>query len=245
MLIKYLLALLVLLPGQVLAADTWLCEDATGRRYQVSQNVPSDSCKKLDDDQLTLDPASIDLPQRANPKWGIEAFCRGRKASTCVASDNALELGSLNGVWFRLSEDSATVAGAKDRSPSSWTDDVHWSVGCSRDKMSSQRSCMIKKGDLYVFVYQGGRLSVSVGYEHFPGSQTSLKIGARRFDTRDKDGDFSNSAQLVNLMSDGAPVVTRYMKWPYQHYVDDEFVAYGLTTSVAVAKWLIKNGDYR
>lgn len=104
---------------------------------------------------------------------------------------------------------------------------------------------MIKKSDLYVFVYQNGRLSVSVGYEHFPGSQTSIKIGARRFDTRDKDGDFSNSAQLVSLMGDGAPVVTRYMKWPYQHYVDDEFVAYGLSTSVAVAKWLIKNGVYR
>ena len=104
---------------------------------------------------------------------------------------------------------------------------------------------MVKKGDLYVFVDQNGKLSLSVGYEHFPGSQTSIKIGAKRFVTRDRNGNFSSAAQLVNMMGDGTAVVTRYMKWPYRHYVDDEFVTYGLNTSVTVAKWLIKNGDIR
>jgi len=247
MLVKSIIALLVLLPTHAFAFDTWLCEDSTGRRYQVSQNVPSDSCKKLEDHQMTWDPASIELPKRSNPKWGIEAFCAARKTVACETSDNALELGALDGTWFRLSEDSASVAGAKDRGPDSWTDNAHWRVNCSRDKMSSRRSCMINKdkGDLYVFVSQGGGVSVSVGYEHFPGSQTSIKIGAKRFDTRDRDGDFGNSAQLVRLMRDGTSVVTRYMKWPYQHYLDDDFVVYGLGTSVTVANWLIKNGDIR
>lgn len=236
-------AVAAFVPGTTFAAETWLCEDATGHRYQVSQNVPSDSCKQLDSDEITLDPASIELPKRSNPKWGVEAFCKVQKTGTCEASKDALERGALNGAWFRLFADSAVVAGSKDHMPDSFFDPANWSVSCSRDKMSSVRTCLIKKGDLYIFVKQGGKVLVSVGDEHFPHSQTSIKIGSKRYDTIERDGFFGNGAQLVNLMHNGTPIVTRYMKWPYRTWVDDEFNAYGVNTAVQVARWIIAKGE--
>lgn len=243
---KYLtlVAAVCLYSGAASAADIWLCEDGTGHRYQSSQNVPSDSCKKLESDEATLEPASIKLPERSNPKWGVEAFCKSQKAGTCEVSKNALELGELNGAWFRLIADSAVVAGGANGHMSEYgLDPVNWRVNCSRDKMSSIRSCVIHKGDLYIFVKPGGKILVSVGYDHFPSSQSSIKIGAKRFDTSERDGNFAHGAQLINLMHNDVPIVTRYMKWPYRTWVDDEFRAYGIGTAVQVAKWIIAKGE--
>jgi hypothetical protein len=79
--------------------------------------------------------------------------------------------------------------------------------------------------------------------EHFPGSQSSIRIGSRRFDTRQRDGYFPSAPQLVQPMKNGTPVVTRYMKWPYREWIDKEFVSYGFDTAIHAARWILKNGD--
>lgn len=232
---------LVLLGPSSAVADTWLCESANGHRYQVSQSVPTDSCRKLLYEELGADPASLPMPPRSNPRWGIERFCKAQKLGTCVPSEDAVERGSLGGVRLRLMQDGADVEGAAADSPEAGTG--NWTVSCRRDKMTSARSCLVYKDDLYVGVYGNGRLTFSVGDEHFPGSQSSIRIGARRFDTSQRDGYFPNAAQLVQLMKNGTPVVTRYMKWPYREWNDKEFVSYGFDTAIQTARWILKNGD--
>lgn len=239
---------LALLAGEAHAAETWLCEDENGHRYQVSQNVPSDSCRELSADELTLDPASFDLPKkvrRANSAWVADKFCSAQKSNACRVTDSAEQHGELNGVWFVLFSDSAAVASSAGTKAEHWLKADHWDISCSRDKMTSARSCYVTKGDLYIFVKSDGRLLVSVGDEHFPNSQTSLKVGSKRFDTTQRDGFFANGKQIVAAMRNGTPVVTRYMKWPYRSWVDAEFDAYGVETAVQVARWLIKKGDFK
>jgi hypothetical protein len=229
---------LLLVPG-IAMAETWQCEDATGHRYRAGQNVASDVCRKLDESELAQDPASIKLPPRSNPKWGIERFCNTQKA--CEPQGYPLEHGTLDGVAISLRKDGGLVEGAAPDGEHAGSGT--WDISCRRDKMTSARSCTIYREDLWVGVYGNGRMTFSVGDEHFPGSQTSIKIGSRRFDTGQRDGYFGNAPQLVQLMKNGTPVVTRYMKWPYREWIDQEFVAHGLGTAVQVARWLVKNGE--
>ena len=238
---KYLLfTTAFLLSGTVSAQSRWICEDATGHRYQSSQNVPSDSCMSI---ESGVDPETVELPKRANPQWGVEDFCKAEKRGTCEASNDGLQRGALNGEWFQIFADSGVVAGAQGAMPDRWSHGANWDISCSRDKMTSVRSCLINKGDLYFFVKPGGKVSVSVGVDHFPSSQTSIKIGARRFNTMQRDGNFANGSQLIGQMRNGTPVVTRYMKWPYRTWVDDEFTAYGVSTAMHVARWIIAKGE--
>jgi hypothetical protein len=141
-----------------------------------------------------------------------------------------------------LFEDSASVDAVKGRQPGSTELRDRWNIACRRDKMSQTKSCSVDRGDLYIFVYQSRPIKVSIGDEHFPSSTTSIRVGAKRFDTYDRDGDFPQSAAILASMKDGVQVVTRYMKWPYREWIDDEFTAYGAQAAVRVAQWLLKNG---
>jgi hypothetical protein len=237
----FLFVIACLLTKTVTAQDAWICEDVTGHRYQSSQSVLSDSCKRVEQGD---EPATEKALERENRAWGVEPFCRAQKSGQCEPSKDGMERGALNGEWFRLFADSAVVAGSKDSAPARWGDSGNWSISCSRDKMTSVRTCLIHKGDLYIFVRPGGKISVSVGNEHFPRSQTSIKIGSKRFDTTEQDGFFANGAQLAGQMGNGIPVVTRYMKWPYRTWIDDEFTAYGVKTSIQVARWVMVKGEF-
>lgn len=228
--------------GAAAAAETWQCEDAGGHRYRSSQNVPSDTCTKLDIVTPPPAPEPVEVPQRANPAWGVEAFCAARKAGSCVASTDALERGTLNGTSFNLSDDGGVVAGGDYDNPRSATDERNWYVHCTRDKMSSARSCRMTRQDLHVYLTAGGKLSVEVGDTHFPRSQTSIKIGSKRFDTTDRDGGFANGGALVALMRRDTPIVTRHMKWPHRSWIDEEMDAAGLETALQVAKWILVKG---
>lgn len=238
---KYLFfTTIFLLSNAAFGQETWVCEDATGHRYQSSQKVQSDSCTKLEGG---MDPKSVELPKRENPKWGVEDFCKGQKRGTCEVSADGLQRGALNGEWFQIFADSGVVAGTQGAMPDRWSHGANWDISCSRDKMTSVRSCLINKGDLYFFVRSGGKVSVSVGVDHFPSSQTSIKIGSRRFNTMQRDGYFENGSQLIAQMRNGTPIVTRYMKWPYRTWVDEEFTAFGVNTAMHVARWIIAKGE--
>jgi hypothetical protein len=230
--------------GPACASDVWLCEDSSGHRYQATQNVPSDNCRKLEADEVTLDPAAITMPSRSDSTGRVQSFCKTQNKASCVVAENGIDQGSLNGARFKLFGDSASIAAAPDVDPEDWKSESLWSVNCHRDKMTSARSCMASKGNLFIFFSGTGKVTISVGDDHFPGSITSIKVGNRRFDTTHRDGDFAQSVAILALMKNGAPVVTRYMKWPYRTWVDEEFSAYGLQSVAEVARWLIKNGKF-
>lgn len=232
-------------PGYAFADETWLCEDENRHRYKVSQNVPSDSCRKLRADQVNLDPATIPLAARAPRTWTVDRLCRSRKVGTCAVTNQAVDWGTLNGVPFKLFADGATVAGESGLTQEDVEADSSWSVFCSRDAMSGMRACVVNRHHLYISITSNGGTRVSVGSNHFPGSQTSLKIGARRHDTRSDGGYFGNAPGVVASLRDDVPVVTRYMEWPERTWVDHEFTSFGAAAAMQLAHWLVQHGELK
>lgn len=60
------------LPAQAKARDVWQCVDATGHRYESSQNVPSDTCAELmiaaPSSQAEISPAPLTRDNNAVPQ---------------------------------------------------------------------------------------------------------------------------------------------------------------------------------
>lgn len=217
--------------------------DASGKQYSSPKNIKSDLCLQIRESDDSTTPSGAPAPVLApSEPWGITAFCKSRNSQACVPNADGTQSGTLNGVPFTLYEDSASIDAVKNRHSGSLELRDAWSVACRRDKMNNKKSCSVNRGDLYVFVYQSGPIKVSIGNEHFPGSTTSIRVGLKRFDTSDRDGDFSQSASILAAMKDGAQVVTRFMKWPYREWVDEEFDVYGAQVAVKIAQWLLKNG---
>lgn len=173
-----------------------------------------------------------------SPFRGEKWFCEVAKGATCEADYE----GTLNGVRFSQKFDgSGWVQATTEPPPYRGPQDGRWMISCKKDAMTSRSSCNATLDDLWLFADHTGRIRVSVGYDNFPGSQTSLRIDSRRFDTLDNDGDFSQSAEIVRNLKDGRTLVTRYMKWPYRQNIDVERTLYGAETTIQLITWSARN----
>lgn len=209
-----------------------------GKPYMRNGNSEWDQCKVATQDELI----AINNALIANRK--LKPFCATQKGAVCVTVGADEETGTLNNVAYQLYEDSAGIAtksGASAENPRA----IQWDVSCSRDKMSNLKTCTVHRGDLWVSFRSAKTGLVSIGNEHYVGSVSSIKVGPRRFDTSDQDGNFSNSAQIIALLKDGQPVVTRYMRWPYRTWIDDEWDATGFQAAAKLAVWLLQNGKFK
>lgn len=215
----------------VLAGETWLCESESGNMYRSEENARPGFCFQPEDEK------SKTKQQRASKR-----FCESTKEASCKADGADPEVGTLRGIDFKLYEDGrgevAGTSGADDYGRAST-----WIISCRRDKMTSEKHCLIRKNELHAMVDSSGGLFLSVGSEHFPSNATSIKVGARRFDTTDHHGFFNNGRQIISLMKDGVPIVTRYMKWPHRSWIDDEYNIYGLQVAIQAAKWQLAHGN--
>lgn len=173
-------------------------------------------------------------------------FCGITKAVECVEGDHKYspkEVGKVNGVQYYLYGDgSGTVQAEPDADIFSDPRNKRtWRLRCERDPIDNSKSCSATFGDTWLMVRSRGADLISVGTEHFPGSATTMRIGNRRFDTSDSDGDFPQSAQMIPLLKDGTQVATRYMKWPYKSWIDEEFSIHGAHAALQVIRWVIRN----
>lgn len=224
------------------AAETWRCVAADGHKYTSTQDVPSDRCQQ-DAPELWIPDDFVSKTESATDKTA-KLFCKMQKGATCLDTEGGEEKGEFMGAKYRLYSESAAVAASPGGALSYTSQAPMWDIGCSRDKMTSKRTCHVKRGDLYLFYSQPGAEWASIGNEHFPGSSSAIKIGTRRYDTTHRDGDFPSSLKIGAQLKDGTPVVTRYMKWPYRTWVDDEYTVHGAQTAIHLAKWLLKNGKF-
>lgn len=172
------------------------------------------------------------------PFKGGKWFCEVAKGAKCEEG----YAGSLDGVRFRQDPDGGGfVQGVAESSPSPAIGSGGWTVNCKRDAMTQRSFCSANLDDLWLFADHNGRIKVSVGYKHFPRSQTSLRIDARRFDTMDEDGNFPQSAEILRQLKDGRTLVTRYMQWPNRHWIDVERTLYGAEATIQLLTWSARN----
>lgn len=173
-----------------------------------------------------------------SPFKGEKWFCEVAKGATCEADYE----GTLNGVRFKQTYDaSGWVQATTEPPPYTGPRAGRWMISCKRDAMTTRSTCSAHLDDLWLFADQTGRIKVSVGHENFPGSQTSIRIDSRRFDTLDRDGDFPQSSEILKQMKDGRTLVTRYMKWPYREWIDVERTLYGTDATLQLLTWSARN----
>ncbi len=117
----------------------------------------------------------------------------------------------------------------------------YWKIYCSNDSMSDARECNIYQGYLTLKVFSDQRIAVFVGWDNFPNSSIAIRIDSDKpisvpVVTNNSFG-FRLSKRIVEMMKSGSKIRTRYMEWPYQTYLDEEFELFGFEQALSYALW--------
>ena len=141
---------------------------------------------------------------------------------------SVVQEGTLHGVRFKVwesSEGGGSIQAAKDADLESFSD--NWSMTCKIDKIDDEPLCYVQRKDVVVVRSPRGS-TVTIGGENYPGSDVSVRIDDRP-PLRAAAPAFVGAAadRVVSQMRTGKRMITRYQKWPYKSYLDDEWSLYG------------------
>ena len=156
------------------------------------------------------------------------------------------EKGVLNGVHydFYYTDGSGTFSGNSSNTKNFRNKENNWSVACKKDPISDKKTCHMKMNDLWIYVYDNGKVVVSIGSEHFPSSSVTVRIdqGTPFTASSTKDGDFppKTSAKIIEQLKQARSLTTRYMKWPHKSWVDDSWEVYGFNEAFKYINWAVK-----
>ncbi|WP_336957534.1 hypothetical protein [Acinetobacter johnsonii] len=102
------------------------------------------------------------------------------------------------------------------------TSHLDWKTVCSKDKFNGSKSCTLSKmhSDVMVFIIDG-RYSVHVGRNHFPRSQSIIKIDDHT-PIYGYEGSSNTPQKAIEQMKRGKVAYTRYKEWPYTYDRDSE-----------------------
>lgn len=148
-----------------------------------------------------------------------------RDSSMAFARGGPVETGSVDGVSFEIYRDgSGTTSG--------------WDRHCAVDPMTDERLCLVTQGDISIIVNRNGVSIISIGSEHFPGSQVFLRIDEAVAQVTAPPGWGGAAAvKLISKMASGKKLVTRYTKWPDRAATDGVTQSEGLKQSIGIATW--------
>lgn len=122
----------------------------------------------------------------------------------------------------------------------------YWSVSCKRDAMSDKTTCNLNRGDFYLFIEPNGNFGISVGTQNFPGKPIALRMGnTDPITTSRKDNffDASTSQRIVKQLLKEESFKTRYIKWPYENWIDAEYSTHGFAVALEYVVWATKQGN--
>nr|WP_218956370.1 hypothetical protein [Acinetobacter sp. YH12073] len=97
-----------------------------------------------------------------------------------------------------------------------------WNLNCTKDRFSGTKSCTLNKSydALSVGIYSG-RHSVYVGRNHFPRTQSAIKID-NNSPIYGYEGSSNTPQRVIEQMKKGKVAYTRYKEWPYEYNQDGE-----------------------
>lgn len=160
---------------------------------------------------------------------------------------DAVESGVLNGIHYKFyyTDGSGTFAGRQgDVGGIMEPTNSNWTVECSKDAITDRKMCRMRMRDLWIYVYPGGRATLSVGAEHFPGTTVTVRIDQTTPTTtdakRDGDFDFQTSARILSRLKNGTTLTTRYMRWPYRTWEDHTWELYGFEEALMYIRWAVQ-----
>lgn len=99
---------------------------------------------------------------------------------------------------------------------------LDWNYSCSKDRFNGQKSCSLNKAhsDVMVSIF-GGRHSVYIGRNHFPRTQSAIKIDDNS-PIYGYEGSSNTPQKVIEQMKKGKVAYTRYKEWPYEYNQDGE-----------------------
>lgn len=141
------------------------------------------------------------------------------------------EVGDIDGVLYRIyySDGSGSIQGLSSNKLT--FDDKYssnWSTRCDVDEITDEHSCSISKEDIAIII-KGDRSYVLVGKDHYPGSESVVRIDKGTPIKTNNNGVFSldDSRAIIEKLKTGSEIVTRYMEWPNKYNKDKKWEIYG------------------
>lgn len=150
------------------------------------------------------------------------------------------EEGEVNKIKYRyyLSDGSGVVQGEPKNTLDVLKDEYgsNWDTSCKKDLMNDTHWCMISKKNLSIGVWGDKKYFVSIGQEHYPGSNTMIRIGSGKPYTSAQDAQFTQQqvAAIITDIGQAEEVTIRYTKWPYKSPIDKEISTYGLQEGLVI-----------
>ncbi|TCB79329.1 hypothetical protein E0H89_03485 [Acinetobacter sp. ANC 3781] len=97
-----------------------------------------------------------------------------------------------------------------------------WNSSCSRDRFNGTKICSLSKvhSDVMVSIING-RYSVYVGENHYPNTQSVIKIDDNS-PIYGVEGSSKTPQKVIEQMRNGKIAYTRYKEWPYEYNKDGE-----------------------
>lgn len=104
-----------------------------------------------------------------------------------------------------------------------------WRYSCSKDKFNGRKSCSLHKAysNIMVSIFDG-RYSVYIGRNHFPRTQSAIKID-NNAPIYGYEGSSNTPQKVIEQMKKGKVAYTRYKEWPCEYNQDGETDLTGFT----------------
>ncbi|MET1080325.1 MAG: hypothetical protein ABWY06_20115 [Pseudomonas sp.] len=156
-----------------------------------------------------------------------------------------IETGSYEGIKYSFyhSDGSGTIQGDKN-STLDTIKDLHltnWSIKCVKDGMDDTHWCSLRKHNISIGIWKNGSHFISVGNDHFPSSDITLRIDKNQPVTAVAESGFTEKQAdlLISQMKVGESALSRYQEWPYRANKDKKVELYGFSEA-----WKILNVIY-
>ena len=176
----------------------------------------------------------------------LERAAGGLSESTDTQPPAKVETGTLNGVHYRIDYRYGTGSFAgKPENTEDPTDrtNSYWTVSCRRDLMNDAPVCYLQTNHLSITAHPESRISIRIGKNHFPGSSAAIRIdkGIPYVTSPGSDGIFSSveSSEIIKSMSNTDTITTRFMEWPEESWVDEQWVLFGFDEAYRFALWAV------
>lgn len=147
-----------------------------------------------------------------------------------IKTDSSSKIEISNNSWecFRSENPESST---NPKTPSVDTNDIlfGWDISCKKDAFNGKKICSISRDRLMILLIDG-RYIVSVGRNHYPGTESAIKVDDNVHYTG-KEGIINPfyANLIVKQMKEGKKATIRYREWPYDYNKDSEVDLTGFT----------------
>jgi len=147
---------------------------------------------------------------------------------------------STGGATFDMSHDANVSLESALARETDW--DGPWYVRVEDDPITDRRTVLIRRELLFVSLGERGVVEVSVGWKHYPYSETFLRIDKRKPFAAGTNGWTGKRAEaVVTTLMGGRTALLRWREWPDDGYRDQEVRIRGFKAAWDYARWVLRN----